>query len=403
MPLNQEAIDRLRRAHSVTIAQRDGIASIACHGTAVPSGGLASRLVALLRHDRFEIPVQSSVDSAGNGRRWWPSPSEDLVLDVDDARRDPGWTALTQSLTPGGFITVDWSRDGLTRRPRPDAVRLTTVAPFGTQETFQLNQRKRRASRRQRRRALPLRAAAALIGVALLAASTSAVTTLALTSVLVVVLGLARLAGAPRVRKALRFGRFSFLTGLWSMLPSIAVVVTGAIALGWLWRHRRTIQRIVRFLRGRTERGSRSSESRPPTFGSNGSGRVSALASATGDARLDAVLTHFEKHVANVARMFDHLVPAWHLRVDVAELDPADPADHLLTAAFLDDSEKALDALVKLVQHERHVDFVPCVHASVRNAPCAHLPATQDDSHGAALVQCWTNEVRRRLHASVPA
>lgn len=400
MPLTPQSIERLRRARGITIRERDGFASIACRGTAVPRGNLVRRLAALLFDDSFEIPIQTSPDAFLGGPRRRQIGHDELVLDLDEAQRNPAWAALTDSLTPGGSIAVEWSRDGMTRRRRGDAVRLTTVAPFGTQETFTLAPTSRRSARRSRRRMRPIRAAAALVGLGLLAASASAATTVAITGILLLGLVCVRLAGSRRRRSTFRLGRFSFLAGLWSMLPSIAVVVTGLLVVVWLWRRRRSIQRIARFIRG--DRGSGDGGADRGGFRPTHSARLAALGRLSGDAKHRATQDHLEKHVANVALMFDELAANWHLRVDLTRLDHDDPADHLLTAAFLDDADIALDDIVRRLREEGRADFVRCVHAALRNASCEHLPETRDDSHGMALVERWRHEVQRRLHATVP-
>ena len=421
MSLTTQDVERLRTARSVVIRQHQGLASITCRGSLATGDGVLSRIA--LRTREHEIPVHAGVEPYPNRRRW--RRQRPLEFPIDATRLDPAWAEAVRALAPGHQVALAWNHDQAGGRLNADAVQLTVTAPYGAHASFTLAAAPEwdRATpprrRRSRRRIRPVRAAMALLVLWLVASHSMLVAALGAGAVLTC-LALARVLRGDGGSGRVRLWMLSVVGALLTWLPVLGV---GVLCLWLLVRYRRTIRRVVRSRFGRRRAPGRGGlpvptwatadefAAPPPSGnpgGTNGSASDFHAPFASAGPRVSesdrAVLEHFAKHVGNVAVMLDALaMPGWQYRVDPQRLDPTEPADHLLTAAFNGEYDAGLDALMDLCVREGYPEFRQCVRASLWNEPCPELPQTADDVHNRLLTHFWTQAVHQRRDVRQPA
>lgn len=408
-------IDRLRSARSVVIRQHRGVATITCRGSLSGGANRVSGLVSTLRSREHAIPVHPATEPFSAKRRW--SRDRALELTIDATRLDPAWIDAVRTLAPGSRVALAWNRDRDTGRYNADAVQMTVTTPFGGRSSHTLTGAPRweqqRGRRQQSRRIHPLRAGVTLLGLWLLA-SNSVMLAAVTASALFAVVSVSRWArGGAHGRIGPRLWKLSVFGVVFSVVP----VVAGVALLGYLgWRFRRGVRRLVGWAFGKSrprggiaQAGSGWPADSPfathPSPSSLGGGNRARVDFENGN-RAEAervTLEHFVQHVDRVADMFDALVPGWAHRVNPELLNPADPADHLVTAAFHGDFDGGLAALLELCDNEGRPDRKQCVRASLDNEPCDELPQTVDGTHNEALTRLWTHAILQRRGIRQPA
>ena len=421
MSLSTYDVDRLRTARSVVIRQHDGLASITCRGSLAVGNNPLSHIAGALRAREHEIPVQAGIEPYPTQRR--RRRHRPLEFAIDATRLDPAWAEAVRALAPGHHVALAWNHDHASGRLNADAVQLTVTTPYGAHSSFTLAaepewERAEPRRRRSRRRIRPLRTAMALLALWFVASNSMLLAAVG-AGVMLTWLSLSRLVRGERSGGRVRLWVLSAIGALLTWLPVLGV---GVLCLWLLFRYRRAVRRFVRSTIRRRRGPARgglpvpvwattgNAFAAPPPSASNGGGRARSHVPFGNGARISdsdrAVLEHFANHVGHVAMMLDALAKGWQYRVQPPHLDPAEPADHLLTAAFNGEYDAGLKALMDLCREERpldYEDFQQCVRASLWNEPCMELPQTADDVHSRLLTHFWTQAVLQRRAARQPA